>query len=381
MTSGTNTMNSKLPNLKQVFVIHDNCSRGCTHCFCKSSSDFCPSDIEQTEAVVSSLKSKGYEVHPYVTDPGKADVFEKFIKPFGYNTVEMKDSIDHDIVANIPNDGTVTVGFSLHGHNAATHEMLCGKGNFNKTIEALQLAQKQKLKNIRVYSVIYIDNYSSIEELCELLKKYSVSEVIFLRLGYGGRAQQLSDKMFLDNNAYREFFEIFKKTEVINRGKIKLSLDSATWGPYNSTVKIKILQILGLIIKKQYFTCDCGHKKVTLDPRTKKIYPCSLMIQADIGNMGYYDEERGLIINNFLWLNDLADKIGEPCKSCKLMWFCGGHCRVAVIENNHRITKKVDIYSGHSWCPVALGIRKPFRLKDLFKVLRGVLTKIDFYKK
>lgn len=364
-----------MKDLKEIYVFHDNCTRNCIHCFCKLSGSVSPSDLEQTEKIMHSFQKRGYSVQAYVSDPRQRDAFERLIRPFGYKMLELKDTITPSYYKEILKD-SVTIGLSLHGHCPEIHELICEKGNFQKTIKTLEVVKKEKLKNVRVYCVVFKKNYLFAEEICKLINSYGVSKIRFLRLMHLGRAKDLPDDMFLDKEAYIHFFEIFQEVKRKFRHKIDIDLESPGWGPYYTKVTIKVLKLMGRIIKKQFYHCQCGQIKIVIDPRTKRFFPCYGLISYNDISLGYYDESQGLIMDNPLWLQNLIEKIEEPCRSCKLLWMCGGHCRIQAIEEYYSVAKNTNIYSGHKWCPVVLGIRRPFDSEEACNILRMIPKKL-----
>ncbi len=347
-------------NYREILVFHNNCEQSCKHCVVKPSP---ACDLEETEKLINSLQQGPHKIRVYFSDQTQQNI-RGVIKRLGYNTIELKDKVESSHVKELAETKPV-FGFSLHGHRADIHELICQKGNFHTTIHALKEAKRLHLPNVRIYSVVHGKNYRYVEDLCNLLEEYNVSTVIFLKLTCAGMARRMVSDMFLDTRSYVEFFHIFENVKKKFRGRMEVILESKLWGPKYSRLKISLIQLMGLFSRKQKFFCKGGREKITIHSKTKEVFPCYSAMGDRRFCLGYYDEDRGIIIKNSLWLKDLIEKIGEPCKSCKLLWWCGGHCRGSAISEHLRLSGEFDIYAGHSYCPVALGIIRTWDTEEI----------------
>lgn len=362
-----------MEKLPQVCVFHDNCKINCKHCFCKPSA---PADLDRTEKLMSRLKERGHRVHLYVTDPKNTDAFDKLVRPDEYGTLQCKDKVDPRKIGE-EQLASMGISLSLHGHNAALHDAICQKGNFDRTIRALEEAKRLDLKNVRVNCVIFRQNYRYVEEIAELVSRYGVAKLYFLKLAWAGQAREMPDEMFLDKKAYTEFYRIFMRARKKVRRKITIALEPEAWGPLCSSLRIRLLLILRPFFGKRRRFCECGSAKVTVDAGTGKVYPCYGVVGFDDVCLGRFDDEKGLELDNPVWLGDLFEKIGEPCRSCGLLDYCGGHCRIRAIENLIRAGAEIDPYVGHDWCPIAMGIRVPFNATEMLRTAKDVLQVIS----
>lgn len=353
----------EMSKYQTVLIFHNNCKKNCKHCFCKPSP---ACNVEETRQLIDSLQQRGNNVRVYITDQTQPNILT-ILKRVGYDTVELKDKLEPIYVKELAQTNP-RFGFSLHGHRADIHELLCQKGNFQETIKALKEAKRLNLRNVRVYSVIHRKNYSYIGHLCSLVEKYGVSKVIFLRLAYGGMARALAEDIFLDQESYIQFFQIFESVKKKFRNRMDITLESNHWGPQYSRLKICLIQLLSVFTKKQKFSCIGGRDKICIHSKTREIFPCYPTVAASELRLGYYDKDKGIVIENPLWLNDLIEKIGEPCKTCKLLRWCGGHCRGLAISDHMRLTGEFSLYAGHTYCPVALGITKALDMDEIIEL-------------
>lgn len=355
-----------------AMVFHHNCSKACRHCFCQPSK-IC--DLFETKQLLNELENQGYKTKVMFTDQADWDVIE-VIKKVGFDIVELKDEVDPDYIRELE-AVNVTFGLSLHGHTAELHDMLCREGNFEKTMRALQQFSDLGLKNLRIYSVLHKKNYPYIDQLCEMLRHYNVDRIIFLRLIYSGNAKNLPEELFFDEEAYLEFYKRYFNVRQKFKGQFKVDLLAQHWEPKYSKIKALLLGLTKTISAKQRYFCQGGREKVAIHSKTKQIYPCCHMITENKLLLGHYDEKRGVVLENDLWLNDLIQKIGEPCKSCNLLHLCGGHCRGTAIADHLFFTGEYDIYAGHRLCPYALGISKFFDWEEFVTGLRRAVRKVS----
>lgn len=348
----------------KVYIFNDNCRNLCKHCFCKPTP---PCSLEETESLINSLEQQDYDVKVMFTDQTDPNIL-KTVKYLGYDMVELKDKIDTNFVRELEQVNT-TFGISLHGHRADIHELLCRKGNFETTINALKKTKQLNLRNVRVYCVIHKKNCLYIEDLCKLAIRYGVAKIIFLRLSYGGMARNLPEDMFLDKESYVQFYHLFERVRDKYRNTIDLGLLVHHWYPKYSRLAAALIQVIELVSKKQRYFCQGGREKIAVHSKTKEIFPCIHTVTDSRLRLGYYDEDRGVVIEKSLWLKDLIEKIGEPCKSCKLLRWCGGHCRAMAINDNLLIKRKFDLYAGQTFCPVAFGITKTIDFEEVKRSL------------
>ena len=349
---------------KTLNIFYDNCKKNCKHCFCKPST---VSTIQKTEQLLDSLLKKKQNVKVYITDQSRPEI-RNIIKRVEYNLVELKDEININHVNELKQPGTL-FGLSLHGHKAGIHDLLCHKGNFDKTIKALEKARQNNLPNVRIYCVIHKKNYLYIEDLCDLVEKYGVKNVTFLRLSYMGFARNLPDNIFLDKQSYIHFFDIFNRVRARFENRVDISLVPQHWGPRSRTMVI--FNYLHKILKGRYkYFCAGGHDKITIHSGNKEVYPCTYLVTDSRFRMGRYDENKGILIENPIDDSRLLEKIGEPCRSCRFLRWCGGYCRGIAVNEHLRLTGEFDIYAGHEYCPIALGIKNPLDIRKTKNAVR-----------
>jgi len=347
-----------------VYIFHDNCKNLCKHCFCKPTP---ACSLEETEKLIESLEQQGNNVKVMFADQSNPKIL-KTVKHLGYDIVELKDKVDPDYIMKLEKSNT-TFGISLHGHRADIHELLCQKGNFEKTINALKQTMELKLRNVRIYCVLHKKNYLHIEELCRLAVNYGASRIIFLRLMYGGMAKKLPKNMFFDKESYIQCFHVFERTKNKFKGKIELDLLVHHWYPKFSKLAVSMIKLIKIFNRKQRFFCLGGRKKIAIQSKTKEIFPCVYTVTDSRWRIGHYDERKGIVIENSLWLKDLIEKIGEPCKSCEMLGWCGGHCRGVAINDQLLMTGEFDIYAGQTFCPVNMGLTKTIDSDEIKRYL------------
>jgi len=318
--------------------------------------------------------SKGYNTRVYFSDQSDPRLLD-ILKRVSYDEIELNNRVVTDYVKELSTTNPI-FGFSLHGHRADIHEILTQEGNFDVTIDAIKKARKLNLPNLRVFSVLHSRNYMYMQEMCELLQKYDFSHLQFTKLNYAGGAQELPDDLYMDQDAFVHVVKTYEKLKAKYSGTMELSL-SKMYGPTHSRLKVHFLGLITPFMKRQRRACHGGIEKIIVDAKTKKIFPCVWTTGEEWINLGYYDEEKGLVFEKKTWFEDIESKIGEPCKSCKILRYCGGYCRSAAIAETNRLTGKIDLYAGFPRCPVSLKITKFVKSHEV----KSFFARLFFLKK
>jgi len=338
---------------------------------------------EEAKRLISSIEAKGYTVALQVTDQSTPSAL-KFIQDQGFiemmddpetKIVELKDSLpDEEQTLRKMSQAGVTFVFSLHGPTEELHSIICDEeGNFGRVLKSIEEAKKLDLR-VFVNTVVHKGNYRSLVKLADLLVGYQIKKIRFLKLISSPRAMENMPDLFLTNDELVEFYGIFEKLRKEYKGRLEFGLINQTFGPFPTKLEFRLNQLLSwLTFKRQSFYCRCGTYSVCVHPHTLDIYQCRFTITNPSFVIGKWNFEKGIIQHKATWFKDFSEKIGEPCRSCRILARCGGYCRAQAISNKFRLTGEFDIYSGFENCPVALGIYKPLTWSGLWNVLGKVL--------
>jgi len=184
------------------------------------------------------------------------------------------------------------------------HELLRGKGTFEKTLNALELLRDNYNGKKAVRVTLNKNNYSEYTELIKLAEKYQFDLIRITPLISYGRAK--NENLEINQEEYIKFLKEIKqiktKIQVVYPGKI------AKKKPWIGT---------------NGFGCHCGKEAMWIDA-TGNCSPCYFWGETyNIGNIknDSYGE---------LWkkvLNESNFEGNDTCKNCKYYKVCRGGCR------------------------------------------------------
>jgi radical SAM protein with 4Fe4S-binding SPASM domain len=306
----------------------------------------------------------GYSVYPYLTDNNDVPAYNTLSKSIHGNNIQLKSG------TQLISEELETIGFSLHGHTSEIHEQICPKGDFKQTLTTIKAAKQVQVKIAWLYCVVYSDNFYKLEEMTEFFYSLGLTKVTFIRLSRGGLANSLPDSMFITLDQFPHFYKTFARLKVKYAGKMKLIAEPHSWGPYASKLRVITLAILGKTpFRRPIPFCEGGDIKVAIDSASGNYYPCHITVNTDL-KIGTYSIDEGFTETNPFSMKSMQHKLGEPCKSCNLLWCCGGYCRMRSIYSDESFkTEQVDIYSGNHFCPLQAGHFKPLSITELRRIL------------
>ncbi len=331
-----------------VWIVHNNCSRSCRHCFC---SPFTQDDAAGTEKLIRDLDKHGIESKVYATNQ-----MDEQLKRIYHKVNDAGLLAGHEAKAEMIDmrPDVNFVSFSIHGPDAETHELIAPKGDFEKTIANIkEFTSGKKDFEFEVYTVYHGKNYAKLEETCRLVHELGASRAMILKLSYGGRAMDLDSDFFLEQDQILTFLRKFH--QIKNRfDSMKMYLID-NWGPQHS--KLRQLQ-MGFRARSEIDKyCSTITDHVTIKSDSRDVYPCRFSLSVPELKIGHFDSEEGLVIDHH-WFENLREKIEEPCQSCKILNICQGGCRGEAVGEKLRRDGVVDIYAGFRNCAVALGLFK-----------------------
>lgn len=184
------------------------------------------------------------------------------------------------------------------------HEMLRGKGTYDKAIETLQLIKKYYKGKTAIRMSINKYNIGDMKEILRIAEKYNVDLIRFTPLLEFGRAE--GRDLVINQNQYIEFLKLVKQlksntTEII----------------YPNMPNEKIW------IGSNGFGCHCGKEAIWIT-ETGDVYPCIFWgDKYKIGNIkenAYSDLWTRSIISSKIETNNV-------CDSCSNYKLCRAGCR------------------------------------------------------
>lgn len=311
-----------------VINITKSCNLACRHCYAdaaygNSNDDSKELTTEQWKRVISDIaelvSTRGEDRilltggEPFL----RSDIMEiiNYIKCIGFRPlINTNGLLIKDEFLDKLEESRAELLVSLDGSEEGIHELLRGKGTFNKTIEIIK-----KLKNHNVITrlsfTVHRGNFDDIKKYVELAKKLEIEDIAINNLTVLSRAAA--------NNLERV------GTKDINKTIKQLSDKASDNNDYlNTTDYAKQGAILLENFKFNY--CGVGSASLCIDA-DGSVYPCynTMVDDFKVGNV----LENKL---NELWkssevLSDLrnldVDKMNNICKKCDVRYYCGGGCR------------------------------------------------------
>ncbi len=330
---------------KLVLVLETSCDSPCPHCFIEPGDE----NFETAKQVTKEAFNLGYSVYFYATQI-TPDCFEIY-KSIGQDESSSSICIRGDVGIGqlewlINKKGRI--GFSLHGAEKETHEMLSGRDSFDKTLEAIaHVSQHNQEAKTNIWSVIHNKNKDEVRGICEIARDLGVDELNFAKLSYLGRARRLDSSWFLNMAGVRGVIEtidnIYESGEFPNPN-ITLA---PNWGMTDKqTKKFKTGNKLPYYPTDRY--CPAGVQHFTVDSRTLNIYPCH-HLSADPNFIIGYWTKKGVVITDDSFMK-ATKNLDEPCGDCNVLDSCGGGCRSEAVAEHLRLTGEYKFNAGLIYC-------------------------------
>lgn len=333
-----------------VEVLHQNCPHDCGHCFLHPTP-------RSTEERVTEIAQKASAAGHHVvvrTAAGEQKDGIRLLKKFGapWGIVPLKDRFPAE-AARIP--GTSAYEFSLHGHTEGLHRMIVGEpGNFGRTVKAIREAIAAGLPGVFANHVLHKENYRHVEDFYEYARELGLESIVFCKLNATPLAKRRMPDLLFEPGDLEDLIRRMRRLRrrAVRRPQFRVSVES--FGVLLS--RRQYLRIRAGLLLNQHFKkpfCVCGDEKVTVHAGTGDVYPCQYFVSDSSFRIGRWDPDRGLVLDRNRWCLDRLQKIEEPCRSCPILPWCGGGCRVVVIAEHLRRTDVKDPYVGYEHCPVA----------------------------
>lgn len=231
----------------------------------------------------------------------------------------------------------IYLGISLDGVSPSTHDIIRGKGSFEKTLGNLYNFSKYKIRYSLTFTVNTI-NKNEINDIVLLVKdKLKNGKLTFNFVEKSGRAK--NDK---------DFFSLTKEEILGIKEKINTVIfDNPSIGIRvvdNNQIETAEEELMLIKEKKDLIFCKAGHSMLAIDSKLN-VYPCIYGIGgvkeypvANIRNDSLIN-----IWNNSSKLDVFRGKLSirdlPVCNSCKLKDMCNlKHCRLRSIYEGRKFT-------------------------------------------
>ncbi len=333
-----------------IEILHQNCPHNCKHCFLQPT----PRSTEKRAAeIAQNATAAGHNV---VMRPAAGEQKDgiRLLKKFGApgGIVPLKDRLPAGATEI---QGVLGYEFSLHGHTEEVHRLIVGEpGNFEKTVKSIRGAVAAGLPGVFTNHVLHRENYRHVENFYDFACDLGLSSIVFIKLNAAPQARHRIPELLLEPDDLKELIHRLRRLRRRAGRGPKIRVNAKSFGVLLS--RRQYLRIRAHLLVKRSFRsriCVCGDKKVTVHAGTGDVFPCRYFAAEPAFRIGRWDSNRGLVLDHNIWCLDRLEKIGEPCRSCPILRWCGGGCKVAVIADHFHRTGERDPYVGHEHCPVA----------------------------
>lgn len=244
---------------KVIWEITNRCNYRCKYCIFNAGCDNSELSLEECKIVIDELIKNGFD---YIKFTGG----EPFIRKDFFDILEYANGkLKFDISTNasfineshIEKLKKIDVNFihvSVDGLEYE-HELIRGKGTFDKTIEGIK-ALKKSGKYIRVGTVLFKENEDKIEEIVKMLESLDIDEVIFSIMEPFGKLN--GDRSFCVTKDLKELSNIIESI----KSSIKISYN------WNSKTNCELC------------LCPAGDKILFID-NNGYVSPCTWLEKID----------------------------------------------------------------------------------------------------
>lgn len=306
--------------------ITERCNQNCIHCYHDNSYDK-ELDFSQLLEIVDQFKHfldqntlpghKRIGAHINITggEPFIRDDFIKLLEVFslnkdyfGFAILSNASLIDFSTAKYLKKLGTRFIQVSIDG-SKSTHDKIRGDGNFDKTISAIKLLNKAKLRTVVSFTASK-KNYNEFSEVVKISRKIKVHRVWsdrFLPIGNSKNAK----------NEVLSASETHLYNKLLNQERIKCNKSF-----FNKT-EVTMHRALQFIESgEKPYKCSAGNKLITI-LANGDLCPCRRM-PIPVGNL------MKNTINELYYTSELFKKLRsetvlpEKCNNCIYSKVCAG---------------------------------------------------------
>ena len=333
---------------KYITLIKPYCEYNCLHCCYNTKKNISYKKIKKE---MIKLQLNGHVVNLYDLSPNSKTIgLFKLTKQLengehqGFNWLNLtpefpltKDNIEY------LKKTKAALHYSIFGSTKEKNSIITGDINsFNRLLMHVIRIRKLLPNNyLSLFMVLHkknIDEIPGIIKICEKIH-FNGFEVAFL--AYINKARNKRFKgLYLNDEDIKRFNSIIKK--ISKQTNIHISVDR-TCGPSNPI--LEKCNIWAPPIKGAY--CGCAINQFTVMLGSNLVFPCAAMAGDKRLAIGRYKDGEIKINKKFDF--DL-NKVGEPCKSCKLLPSCRGGCRADAIFYELEKTGKYNYSAGQRRC-------------------------------
>ncbi|MFB0561483.1 MAG: PqqD family peptide modification chaperone [Candidatus Lokiarchaeia archaeon] len=218
-----------------------------------------------------------------------------------------------------------SVRISLDGGDAKTHDKIRGKtGAFKKTIRGIKLLKEQNIRT-EIQTVVLQNNFNDIAKIAELSTSLGVYKIEFSPIEKVGRAEGLSEELFLSAEQMRELHEFMLGHQTRYKKQLR------------TLIKKRPKRFVNPETCFAYPRCGVGIFLIHIDP-VGAIYPCSLLSTSQFRLGNILSDDLKKVWNKSEILGTFRKKLLEDykeCQNCGLRYTCLGGCRARAYYLNN----------------------------------------------
>lgn len=212
----------------------------------------------------------------------------------------------------------ISVQISLNGINAETHDQICGKGAFEKTIKGIEYLINAGHKDIVIRSMIAKCNKTQLLEFIDTMSKKNISTISFGNISVQGRGVDNKDSLCMSTEENEKILEMLRENEITKAAEekgIRIDIPGAS---YNSGCPI----------------LHPSEKEIPITPRIDakgNVYLCQ-SFEGEVYSFGnVYDSKLtdimdSLAFDNFIKFCQMSLCYMQDCNSCVWQNVCGRGC-------------------------------------------------------
>ena len=309
------------------------CNLRCLHCYNESGVLRNLINMKEYENILNSLPNgedttvtlSGGEplLHPLIWE------FVKKLdeKEFGRKLMITNATLITPEIAKALKAHNLSIQVSLNGSCPDTHDKLCGKGNFDKTIKGLKyLLDAGLAERVLIRCMVSAFNITDVKKMIKMLAEQGIKHIDLATLTLLGRGKKNIDKMYLLPKDKKAFIRNISSDEEILR-YIENGINISFPDEFTGVCPLIMDSIDG--------------KEIPLTPRidsSGNVYLCQIFSGENYSIGNVYDETlseicKGDRLSHLVWFLRYGMKYMHECEKCVWQSSCGKGCLALALNN------------------------------------------------
>lgn len=309
------------------------CNLRCLHCYNESGVLRNLINMKEYENILNSLPNgedttvtlSGGEplLHPLIWE------FVKKLdeKEFGRKLMITNATLITPEIAKALKAHNLSIQVSLNGSCPDTHDKLCGKGNFDKTIKGLKyLLDAGLAERVLIRCMVSAFNITDVKKMIKMLAEQGIKHIDLATLTLLGRGKKNIDKMYLLPKDKKAFIRNISSDEEILR-YIENGINISFPDEFTGVCPLIMDSIDG--------------KKIPLTPcidSSGNVYLCQIFSGENYSIGNVYDETlseicKGDRLSHLVWFLRYGMKYMHECEKCVWQSSCGKGCLALALNN------------------------------------------------